>query len=489
MESTGERGRIQVSEKTAELLISAGKGSWLSPRKELVHAKGKGPMQTYWLMVEGTASSSRSSASCYSTTGRRSIGFAHTGLDLFGLMGSKDKLDKSMTRLVDWNTEIMFEILKTMSSRRNGNKNEKEKQLVDPVLEKQILCSEKSPMHDVRMEIEFPEFDPTVEIQIQNESSSNIQFTIGHDKVRRELRSFVAVVASCYTKNQFHNFEHASHVVLAATKIFKRIMAADEHISSSDGKLTTQDLYEHTFGIAWDPLTHFAIVFSCLCHDLDHPGIPNTRVMTESPHLATKYEDKSIAEQHSIDVTFALLLQPEYDNLRRAIYTNEAECRRFRQLCVNLILATDIMDPTMKKMRNERWDLAFQKDDERLSDSKDSDEYYKPADRNRKATIVLEHIIQASDVAHTFQHWAIFTKWNECLFHVSKYDVFVYFCFQSLFFLFQLNLTITCFCFLIHFSFLFFSFLFCVSKTKKGNVCCIFGWSIRYGSEYQLVRK
>ena len=35
---------------------------------------------------------------------------------------------------------------------------------------------------------------------------------------------------------------------------------------------------------------------------------------------------------------------------------------------------------------------------------------------NRKATIVIEHLIQASDVAHTMQHWHIYTKWNERLF-------------------------------------------------------------------------
>jgi hypothetical protein len=33
-----------------------------------------------------------------------------------------------------------------------------------------------------------------------------------------------------------------------------------------------------------------------------------------------------------------------------------------------------------------------------------------------KATIVIEHLIQASDVAHTMQHWHIYRKWNERLF-------------------------------------------------------------------------
>jgi len=37
-------------------------------------------------------------------------------------------------------------------------------------------------------------------------------------------------------------------------------------------------------------------------------------------------------------------------------------------------------------------------------------------DVDRKATIVIEHLIQASDVAHTMQHWHVYRKWNERLF-------------------------------------------------------------------------
>ena len=44
-------------------------------------------------------------------------------------------------------------------------------------------------------------------------------------------------------------------------------------------------------------------------------------------------------------------------------------------------------------------------------------------DTNRKATIVIEHIIQASDVAHTMQHWHVYLKWNERLFQ-EQYKAF-----------------------------------------------------------------
>ena len=53
MESTGKKGRIQVSHTTATLLIDGGMGHWVTPRTSLVQAKGKGTMQTYWVEVQG----------------------------------------------------------------------------------------------------------------------------------------------------------------------------------------------------------------------------------------------------------------------------------------------------------------------------------------------------------------------------------------------------------------------------------------------------
>merc|ERR1711933_221908 len=83
------------------------------------------------------------------------------------------------------------------------------------------------------------------------------------------------------------------------------------------------------------------------------------------------------------------------------------EFHRFRQLVVNSVMATDIADKELKVLRNKRWSRAF---NEKPMDENADD------DRNRKATIVIEHLIQASDIAHTMQHWQIYRKWNERLF-------------------------------------------------------------------------
>eukprot|EP00977_Amphora_coffeiformis_P007623 scaffold1684_cov214-Amphora_coffeaeformis.AAC.7 len=157
------------------------------------------------------------------------------------------------------------------------------------------------------------------------------------------------------------------------------------------------------YGITSDPLTQFASVFSALVHDVDHSGAPNNQLIKEGGMLAKRYKNKSVAEQNSIDIAWNLLYCPEFGDLRRAIMPTKSEQRRFRQLLVNSVMATDIMDKDLKNARNARWDRAFKKELERaLATDEQEDEEIA---RNRKATIVIEHLIQASDVAHTMQHW------------------------------------------------------------------------------------
>jgi hypothetical protein len=93
-------------------------------------------------------------------------------------------------------------------------------------------------------------------------------------------------------------------------------------------------------------------------------------------------------------------MQSRFENLRSVIYTSNTELQRFRHLVVNSVMATDIMDKDLKELRNARWDKAFKK-----GDSADFVDKSKTDEVNRKATIVIEHIIQASDISHTMQHW------------------------------------------------------------------------------------
>ncbi|CAB9497506.1 Receptor-type guanylate cyclase gcy [Seminavis robusta] len=61
MESNGVPNRIHVSESTAQFLKQAGKEHWLTPREDKITAKGKGLMQTYWVVVSSGGSTAPSS--------------------------------------------------------------------------------------------------------------------------------------------------------------------------------------------------------------------------------------------------------------------------------------------------------------------------------------------------------------------------------------------------------------------------------------------
>lgn len=51
---------------------------------------------------------------------------------------------------------------------------------------------------------------------------------------------------------------------------------------------------------------------------------------------------------HSVDISWALLLNDKYKDLPAAIYSSEAEMLRFRHLVVNSVTATDSMDKTSR---------------------------------------------------------------------------------------------------------------------------------------------
>lgn len=101
------------------------------------------------------------------------------------------------------------------------------------------------------------------------------------------------------------------------------------------------------------------------------------QLVKEKTSQAIKYKNKSVAEQNSVDLSWNLLMEKSYAELRKTIYSNETEFQRFRNLVVNSVIATDIFDPDLKALRNNRWDKAFHQGDN---------------DTNLKATIVIEHV-------------------------------------------------------------------------------------------------
>jgi len=409
MESNGVPDNIQVSQETANLLKAAGKESWLIPREDKIEAKGKGLLQTYFLTLDkkGCETESNCSAETLSLSG-------------FDLSNAVVKKIERRNRIADWTVEVLGKILRDMVARRKSLKIMPDDISAIETLEAGIgdYANTTSPPGEMRMVIDevqeiifLPDYrkdhksisrilHSSKSSRILHPSKSSHHGTTLHSSVMDELRDYVWTIASLYNDNPFHNFEHASHVAMSVTKLLSRIVAPDlDHEKE-------KNLHDHTYGITSDPLTHFAIVFAALIHDVDHTGVPNAQLVKEGAEVARMYNNRSVAEQNSVDLAMGLLLEPRFKNLRSQIYTNVSEYKRFRQLVVNSVMATDIVDKDLKKLQQDRWETAF--GDTTGEDAQTS--------TNRKATIVIEHLIQASDVSHTMQHWSIYRKWNERFF-------------------------------------------------------------------------
>lgn len=201
---------------------------------------------------------------------------------------------------------------------------------------------------------------------------------------------------------------------MSVTKLVNCMVTMSKPYGHDNRSFQSQQ-HERTFGITSDPLTLFACVFAAIIHDVGHPGVSNLQLVREGGPLVAKYHSKSVAEQASVDLAWNLLMTKPYQTLRETICATSAEQSQFRQLVVNLVMATDIMDKELQVSRDQRWERAFEQS---ISDGKDNGapDSFPREEINRKATIVLEHLIQVSDIVHTMQHWHVYRKWNERLF-------------------------------------------------------------------------
>ena len=298
-------------------------------------------------------------------------------------------------RLIDWVCEILSEPMKMIILQNRTTEK------CDPNGLFHKRTGNENLIDEIREVITLPDFDTNM---IHGDHITNgIQLDI---EVKKQLRLYVEAISSMYHNNSFHNFEHACHVTMSVSKILKRIVTPDLDVDQIKGTLSlASHVHDYTYGINSDPLTILAVIFSALIHDVDHRGVSNSQLMKEEPAMANIYNGKSVAEQNSLELAWNLLMEDTFDDLRTCIFRDRSEMMRFRQALINVVLATDIFDKELNELRKNRWQKAFH--DESCCKSQVN---------ALRATIVIEHIIQASDVSHTMQHWHVYQKWNKRLF-------------------------------------------------------------------------
>lgn len=435
MESNSLPNRIQLSQATAELLVRADKADWFEARSIKVEAKGKGTLQTYWLrprvrrdlpvdrrgsipgesalrdlITSHNSPTGSLSTNSPSETGSSSLRSSDTSSRQDSVEG--DTHPESRTRLICWNVEVLASSLEKLVAMRQA----------------QPLCRQcramsgrkawdktgSNPIDELTDVIEMPVF-------CRHIKSKGVKPAALDKEVRNQLHHYVSRVASMYRDHPFHNLDHASHVVMSACKLMNRIVVLDDdaavqnQVGNAPVGEELDSVQKSTLAFSSDPLVQFAVIFSALIHDVDHTGLTNAQLVNNGADVALMFQGKSVAEQNSITVAWSMLVEPQYGKLCNAIFPTTNERQRFRQLIVTMVMATDIINSELQLLRKKRWEKAFLESPSSLDEDEVS---------SRKATIVIEHIIQASDVAHTMQHWHVFCRWNEKLFQ-EKYEAYL----------------------------------------------------------------
>lgn len=388
LESTSWPMHIHASKATVDLLVQAGKAGWSIQRDDIAVMKGKASAKTYWINPEHKDR--------YRVEGNPRLGQDQQQAQETAIVIYQSSERKQMLRLVEWNVAVLYNLLQSLVAMRQSHTFENG-------IEPKLVSKHDSAtvLHEAASVLELPKFDPALRRKVAKGS-------IHIPQVRDQLYEFVLEIAMSYQDVPFHNFDHASHVVMSANTLMKRVVEPDDIDFSkpdAEGKM-----HQSTYGISSDPLMRFTAMFSSLIHDCDHTGLTNQELKQTDAPVSQKYQHKSSAEQNSIVKAWDILCESRFTALRACIYTNTAELHRFRQLLVNAVISTDLADKELQQKRQSRWEAAFLTEfDSPLSE-------LSSLEANRRATVIYEYIIQAADVAHTMQHWNTYQKFNRRLF-------------------------------------------------------------------------
>jgi hypothetical protein len=298
---------------------------------------------------------------------------------------------EEIQRLIDWNVEVLLKLLKKVIAKReacdNGPGWDDE-----PCLETPVTVAD-----EVVAVLELPSFDARAN-KVIDEKSINVP-----SLVEQQLKDYVTAVAMAYRSNPSSGLQHATHVTNAVIRLVSRIAVPNldnpqipsEALQGSEeyDVLLSEHLHSHSYGIASDPLTQFSVVLAGLIHSVDHRGLSNEDLARENPDLASKYNNKSITEQMSLEKAWKKLMEPEFENLRRSLYADMEEKKRFRSVLVNAVMATDQSDEQSQARRLARWEKTF------------GPGAAVDTDLNQKATCVIECLMQSADHFHALQPW------------------------------------------------------------------------------------
>lgn len=184
MESNSKAGRIMCSQKTADLLIAAGKPHWVTRRTDTVDAKGKGIMICYWCNPKNAGDDSSASRNSFESINRDTMQNEQEDDDVVN--------EANTQRHVNWMTEMFDSMLVDVVKNRD-------------CIDYEVIPKSNhfgSPRDEVSETIVLPKRKEQLPT-----NTRNIILSL-EPIVKTQLEQYITTIASLYQRNSFHNFEH-----------------------------------------------------------------------------------------------------------------------------------------------------------------------------------------------------------------------------------------------------------------------------------------
>lgn len=293
IEAAGSPFRIHCTKAFAEQLEREGRGSWVEVREELTIVRGKGAMETFFVKP-GRARDDDSHAFS-ANSDDDNLDRLTSALSSTGVAGDID-------RLIEWNVHVLFSLLQNwVCSRTIDVKQDAEgvAKAEREILERPEGCIV---IQEFSLVLQMPSFSPAVD-NGECLLPASVKACL-HEYVS-EIAKLYRDVRKCLFETQysltsfivaFHNFAHASHVLMSCAKLMKRIVNPSDGTSEKqfmDPIEEQEALYKSTYGISGYPLMLFAATFSALIHDVDHTvrlRVLSSLQKTESPLFHRVYQ-------------------------------------------------------------------------------------------------------------------------------------------------------------------------------------------------------
>jgi hypothetical protein len=220
------REKIQLSQETAALVRKSGRGSWVKERDNLVDAKGKGSLKTFWLLPKVARSpSALSSGSCsMSMSVDAGASFvddetpntlpaalrAALPLKKMTKRTQKKELNEKCKRLVQWNVALLVKLLENIAGGRNCQKVQNLERLLEieqQLVEKHSILEEVQEVIAVYKAVS-PD-SPGASNRLSSAKKTNVMripVEVPKDVVA-QLTQYISEIALLHPSNAFHNFE------------------------------------------------------------------------------------------------------------------------------------------------------------------------------------------------------------------------------------------------------------------------------------------